>query len=64
MSYFSFRNDQQFARPDLNVHSFLKTKLSSFKVAKEYVVIEDMPKTSAGKIPKRELRKRLIDGNG
>jgi long-chain acyl-CoA synthetase len=46
-----------------DVKTFLKTKLSPFKVPKEYVVIENMPKTAAGKIPKRELRKRFIDGH-
>ena len=40
-----------------DIKSFLKTKLSPFKVPKEYVVIEDMPKSPAGKILKRELRK-------
>jgi long-chain acyl-CoA synthetase len=48
--------------PD-DVKSFLKTKRSPFKVPKEYVVIEDMPKSPAGKIPKRELRRRFVDGN-
>ena len=42
--------------PD-DVKSFLKTKLSSFKVPKEYIVVEDMPKSPAGKILKRELGK-------
>jgi long-chain acyl-CoA synthetase len=40
-----------------DIKSFLKTKLSPFKVPKEYIVLEDMPKSPAGKILKRELRK-------
>jgi long-chain acyl-CoA synthetase len=37
---------------------FLKNSLSSFKVPKEYVILEEMPKNPAGKILKRELRKQ------
>lgn len=47
-----------------DVKTFLKTKLSPFKVPKEYVVVEDMPKSPAGKILKRELRKKFSDGKG
>ncbi len=43
--------------------TFLKTRLSPFKVPKEYIVLSELPKSPAGKILKRELRKRLIDGN-
>jgi len=42
--------------PD-EVKSFLKNRLSPFKVPKEYIVLQDMPKSPAGKILKRELRK-------
>jgi long-chain acyl-CoA synthetase len=42
--------------PD-DIRCFLKTKLSAFKVPKEYIVVEDMPKSPAGKILKRELEK-------
>ena len=44
--------------PD-EVKSFLKTKLSPFKVPKEYIVLEEMPRSPTGKILKRELRKRF-----
>jgi long-chain acyl-CoA synthetase len=43
--------------------SFLKTRLSPFKVPKEYIILSELPKSPAGKILKRELRKRFIDGN-
>ncbi len=42
---------------------FLKTRLSPFKVPKEYIVLDELPKSPTGKILKRELRKRFIDGN-
>jgi len=44
--------------------TFLKTRLSPFKVPKEYIILNELPKSPAGKILKRELRKRFIDGNG
>jgi long-chain acyl-CoA synthetase len=37
--------------------SFLKSRLSPFKVPKEYVSVKDLPKNAAGKILKRDLRK-------
>ena len=40
--------------PDLK--SFLKQRLSSFKVPKEFIVVRELPKSSAGKILKRELK--------
>jgi long-chain acyl-CoA synthetase len=44
------------------LHSYLKSRLSSFKVPKEYRLVSDFPKSPAGKILKRELRKEAIDG--
>jgi long-chain acyl-CoA synthetase len=38
---------------------FLKAHLSPYKVPKQYVVLDEMPKTAAGKILKRELRKQF-----
>ena len=43
------------------LHSYLKSRLSSFKVPKEYRLVNDFPKSPAGKILKRELRKEAID---
>jgi long-chain acyl-CoA synthetase len=40
-----------------DIKCFLKTKLSPFKVPKEYIVVTDMPKSPTGKILKRELGK-------
>jgi long-chain acyl-CoA synthetase len=38
--------------------SYLKTKLAPFKVPKEYITVAEMPKSGAGKILKREIRKQ------
>ena len=43
------------------LHAFLKSRLSSFKVPKEYRLVNDFPKSPAGKILKRELRKIVLD---
>jgi long-chain acyl-CoA synthetase len=43
--------------------TFLKSRLSPFKVPKEYIVVSELPKSPAGKILKRELKKRFIEGN-
>ena len=37
--------------------TFLKTRLSPFKVPKECIILEKLPKSAAGKILKRELKK-------
>lgn len=41
--------------------SFLKKHLSSFKVPKEFISMADLPKSSAGKILKRELKKQVME---
>ena len=47
-----------------DVKSFLKSRLSPYKVPKEYFIVKDMPKNAAGKILKRELRSSLLKSNG
>lgn len=44
--------------PD-NIKSFLKQRLSPFKVPKQFLIVEDLPKNSTGKILKREIRKHF-----
>jgi len=44
-----------------DLKSFLKTKLSPFKVPKEFISIPELPKSNAGKILKRELKKQVLD---
>jgi long-chain acyl-CoA synthetase len=39
------------------LHAYLKSRLSPFKVPKEYRLVSDLPKNPAGKILKRELKK-------
>jgi long-chain acyl-CoA synthetase len=46
-----------------DIKAFLKTRLSPFKVPKEYVLVKEMPKSAAGKILKREL-KTILGGKG
>ena len=38
---------------------YLKENLAGYKVPKEYIEIDELPKSAAGKILKRELRERL-----
>ncbi len=45
-------------RTELN--AYLKSRLSSFKVPKEYRIVGDFPKSPAGKILKRELREAVL----
>jgi long-chain acyl-CoA synthetase len=44
------------------IRSFLKSRLSPFKVPKECVVIDEFPKSPQGKILKRQLRKQFLEG--
>jgi long-chain acyl-CoA synthetase len=41
--------------------AFLKSRLSPFKVPKEYIVVNELPKSPAGKILKRELKKQYLE---
>ena len=45
------------------LHSYLKSRLSPFKVPKDYRVVTDLPKSPAGKILKRELRKVTVEAS-
>jgi long-chain acyl-CoA synthetase len=40
--------------------SYLKTKLSPFKVPKEFIPVDELPKSGAGKILKRELKEKVL----
>ncbi len=40
---------------------FLKNHLSGFKIPKEYIVKDELPKSPTGKILKREIRKQLLE---
>jgi len=41
--------------------AYLKAHLSSYKVPKEYLLVDDFPRSPAGKIVKRELRKQVLE---
>ncbi len=45
----------------MELKSFLKNHLASFKVPKDFIILDELPKGSTGKILKRELRKQVID---
>src|SRR4030043_2232292 len=45
--------------PD-SLKSFLKARLSPFKVPKAFLSVRDLPKSAAGKILKKELKKRVF----
>jgi long-chain acyl-CoA synthetase len=45
----------------LELKAYLKTRLSPFKVPKEYHTVKDLPRSPAGKILKKELRKKVLD---
>jgi acyl-CoA synthetase (AMP-forming)/AMP-acid ligase II len=38
--------------------SFLKDSLAGFKVPKEFIVVDELPKNNAGKLLKREIRNK------
>jgi long-chain acyl-CoA synthetase len=45
----------------MELKSFLKDHLTSFKVPKDFIILDDLPKGSTGKILKRELRKQVMN---
>jgi long-chain acyl-CoA synthetase len=47
--------------PD-QLKSFLKTRLAAYKVPKEYIIKSEFPKSPAGKVLKRELKRQHIEG--
>jgi long-chain acyl-CoA synthetase len=46
-------------RTELN--AYLKARLSSFKVPKDYRILDDFPRSPAGKTLKRELREAVLE---
>lgn len=45
-----------------DLKALVKARLSVFKVPKEFFVVDEMPKSPAGKILKRELKERFVAG--
>jgi len=58
-AFITLRPGQKIVPEELK--AFLKSRLSSFKVPKEYIVVNDLPKSAAGKVPKRELKKQYLE---
>ncbi|MBN2321903.1 MAG: AMP-binding protein [Acidobacteria bacterium] len=40
--------------------TYLKSRLAAFKIPKEYITVEELPKNNAGKVLKREIKKLYI----
>lgn len=55
------RVGNQVTPEELKAH--LKQHLSAYKIPKDFIIVEEMPKSPAGKILKRELRKRFSGQN-
>ncbi|NWF93464.1 MAG: AMP-binding protein, partial [Syntrophaceae bacterium] len=45
----------------VDLKSFLKSQLAPFKVPKDFIVLDELPKGSTGKILKRELKRQVIE---
>jgi long-chain acyl-CoA synthetase len=43
--------------------AFLKSCLSPYKVPKECIIVNELPKSPAGKIMKREVKKQFLEGS-
>jgi len=56
-AFLILRPGEAFDKDKLNAH--MKSCLSPFKVPKEYLIVSDFPRSPAGKILKRELRKKF-----
>ncbi|HPU29956.1 MAG TPA: AMP-binding protein, partial [Syntrophorhabdaceae bacterium] len=54
------KQGQKFTAEEMK--SFLKSRLSPFKVPKEYIEFKEFPKSPAGKILKRIIKKNLVEG--
>ena len=53
------KKGRQFDPVDLK--TYLKIRLSPFKVPKEFISVLELPKSSTGKIMKRELKRQVLD---
>jgi long-chain acyl-CoA synthetase len=59
-AYVVFRPGRALDPADLK--AYLKTQLSSFKVPKEFISVTELPKSSTGKLLKRELKRQVLKG--
>ena len=56
VAYVVPRKDQRIDRADMD--SFLRTQLSSFKIPKEHLIVQELPKSPQGKILKKTIRSK------
>ena len=47
----------------ISLKAYLKTQLSPFKVPKEFISVSELPKSSTGKLLKRELKRQVVEHN-
>jgi long-chain acyl-CoA synthetase len=58
-AFIILRPGEPFDKDKLN--AYMKSRLSPFKVPKEYLTVDDFPRSPAGKILKRELKKQFLE---
>ncbi len=46
----------------VELKAYLKEHLSGFKVPKQFITVDALPKSSAGKLLKRTLKEKVLDG--
>ncbi|MDQ7081772.1 MAG: hypothetical protein Q9N34_01325 [Aquificota bacterium] len=44
------------------LRAFLKDRLANYKIPKQFIFVEDLPKNATGKVLKRVLREKLNRG--
>jgi long-chain acyl-CoA synthetase len=59
-AFIVLQKEQQLDPKDLK--AYLKTHLAGFKVPKEFIIVNELPKNPAGKLLKREIKKRFGQG--
>ena len=45
-----------------NIRSFCIGKLANFKIPKQFIFIDSLPKNAAGKVTKEKLREKILSG--
>lgn len=53
---------EEFSINENDLKQFLKGRIASYKIPKSFVFVKELPKTSSGKILKRELKRSFWEG--